>query len=126
MVGPAKAMGLGVAVFAMLIVSVLSVSMPKITGLAGGALPGADVLRAGGNKRAVSGVAELAKKNSEMTEVMRQQVNQEAQAMAAKCLEEGDACQQLSLLKEICGTNNILKLESCNDPRISALVARAP
>lgn len=121
MVGPAKAMGLGVAVFAMLIVSVLSVSMPKITGLAGGALPGA-----GGNKTAVSGVAELAKKNSEMTEVMRQQVNQEAQAMAAKCLEEGDACQQLSLLKEICGTNNILKLESCNDPRISALVARAP
>jgi hypothetical protein len=130
MAGPAKAMGFGVAVFAMLIVSVLSVSMPKLSGIAGGVLPGAeDILRAGGNnnnnKTAVTGISELAKKNIEMTEVMRQQVNSEAQAIVVRCLEEGDACQQLGLLKEICGSSsNILKLESCNDPRVAALLAK--
>jgi hypothetical protein len=131
MVSLAKAMGFGIAIFAMLIVSVLSVSMPKLSGIAGGALPGADILHAGGDnnndRTAVAGVAKLAKKNSEMAEVMRQQVNSEAQAIVARCLEDGDACQQLGLLKEICGSsnNNILKLESCNDPRVAALLAKA-
>lgn len=122
MVGPAKAMGLGIGVFAMLIGSVVFMTVPKLAGMAGGALPGADVLRAAGdNKTAVSGIAELAKKNKEMTEVMRQQTNQEAQEIVARCLDEGDACQQIGLLKEICGSN-ILKLESCSDPRVAAII----
>jgi hypothetical protein len=51
-----------------------------------------------------------------MKDTMRQQIDAEASAMLEKCADSGE-CEDLELLKEMC-SNNILKLESCSDPRL--------
>ncbi len=63
----------------------------------------------------------MAKGNKEMTEVMRHQVNSEANELVQNCLDNPDACGDLALLQELC-SNDVLQLPSCSDPRIKDLV----
>jgi hypothetical protein len=123
MVGPARAMGLGIVVFAVLILTVLGVGiMPKISGITGAAAP--FLTDGGGNAtESAQGLKSLAAKNNEMKETMRKEIDQEASAMIDKCDKTGD-CGDLELLKEMCA-NNILKLESCSDPRLRELFTSA-
>lgn len=123
-------MGIGIAIFAVLIVTVVAVGMlPMLSGLAKGAAPllaDNNNNAAGGNNatEAAQGLKALASKNAEMKETMRQEIDQEAGAMIDKCAASGD-CNDLGLLKEMCANNNILKLESCSDPRLKELLAGA-
>jgi hypothetical protein len=125
MISAGKAMAFGITVFVMLIVSVASIGiLPRLSGFTG-ALPGTDAMRAGGNSSSTSGLAAMASKNKEMTETVKKQLNQEAREMIDKCLEVGGKCQEIGLLKEVCGSSSILKLESCSDPRAMELLRAA-
>ncbi|MEM3161076.1 MAG: hypothetical protein QXJ74_09870 [Nitrososphaera sp.] len=117
MVGPAKAMGMGITMFVILIMSVVGMGMaPKISGIAGGAAPFLSSNGSGNATESAQGLKSLAAKNNEMKDTMRQEIDKEASAMLQKCAESGE-CEDLELLKEMC-SNNILKLESCSDPRL--------
>lgn len=123
MVGPGRAMGLGIVVFAVLILTILGVGiMPKISGITGAAAP--FLVDSGGNTtESGQGLKSLAAKNNEMKDTMRQEIDREAGAMIDKCVESGD-CGDLELLREMC-SNNILKLESCSDTRLRELFGSA-
>lgn len=124
MVGPARAMGLGIVVFAVLILTVLGAGiMPKISGITGAAAPFLTDSGGGNATESTQGLKSLAAKNNEMKDTMRQEIDREAKAMIDKCAESGD-CGDLELLKEMC-SNNILKLESCSDPRLKELFGSA-
>lgn len=124
MVGPAKAMGMGITMFIILVMSVVGMGMlPKISGVAGGAMPFLSGSGSGNTTESAQGLKSLAAKNSEMRDTMRQEIDQEASAMLQKCEESGD-CEDLELLKEMC-SNNILKLQSCSDPRLRELLPNA-
>ncbi|MGI0005558.1 MAG: hypothetical protein ACREAI_04015 [Nitrososphaera sp.] len=123
MAGSAKAMGIAIAVFMVIIFGVASAALlPKLSGAsAGSALP-LNALRTDGNAtESGKGLAAMAKGNKEMTEVMRQQVNSEANELVQNCLDSPDACGDLALLQELC-SNDVLQLPSCSDPRIKDIV----
>lgn len=123
MVGPAKAMGMGITMFIILIMSVVGMGMgSKISGVAGGSIPFLNN-SSGNATESAQGLKSLAAQNDEMKETMRQQIDEEASVMLQKCADSGQ-CEDLELLKEMC-SNNILKLESCTDPRLKELFAGA-
>lgn len=114
MVGPAKAMGMGITMFIILIMSVVGMGS-KISGVAGGSIPFPNS-SSGNATESSQGLKSLAAQNDEMKDTMRKQIDEEASAMLQKCADSGQ-CEDLGLLREMC-SNNILKLESCSDPRL--------
>ena len=124
MVGPGKAIGIAMAMFMIIIFAAVStVLLPKMSsGASIGSAMQLNALRTDGNStESAKGLAAMAKGNKEMTEVMRQQVNSEANELIQNCLDNPDACKDLSLLQEIC-SNNLLQLPSCSDPRLKELL----
>jgi hypothetical protein len=121
MVGPAKAMGMGITVFAVLIMAVVGAGMtPKISGMMGG-LP---FLGSSGNStESAQGLKALAAQNEEIKDTMRNEIDMEASAMIEKCAQTGE-CSDLEFLKEMCA-NNVMKLQSCSDPRIKDFLSGA-
>ena len=124
MAGPAKAMGIAIAVFMVIIFGIASaVLIPKMSGASAGPAIALNALRTDGNAtESGKGLAAMAKGNKEMTEVMRQQVNSEANEIVQNCLDNPDACGDLALLQELC-SNDVFQLPSCSDPRIKDLTA---
>ena len=125
MVGPGKAIGIAMAMFMIIIFAAVSTALlPKMSGASiGSALPLSALRTEGNATESAKGLAAMAKGNREMTEVMRQQVNNEADELIQNCLENPEACGDLSLLQEIC-SNNVLQLPSCSDPKLKDLLGR--
>jgi hypothetical protein len=126
-VSPGKAIGIAMAMFMIIIFAAVSTALlPKMSssGASIGPAMQLNALRTDGNStESAKGLAAMAKGNKEMTEVMRQQVNSEANGLIQNCLDNPDACKDLSLLQEICSSNNLLQLPSCSDPRLKELLA---
>lgn len=120
MVGQAKAMGMGITMCIILIISVVGMGMgSKISGVAGeGSIPFLNS-SFGNATESAQGLKSFAAQNNEMKDTMLQQIDEEASAMLQKCA-DSDQCEDHELLKEMC-SNNILKLESCSDPRLQQL-----
>lgn len=122
MVGPAKAMGMGITVFAVLIMTMVGAGMmPKMSSIMGGSLPFAG--SSNNSTESAQGLKALAAQNEDMKDAMRKEIDAEASAMIDKCAQTGE-CDDLEFLKEMCA-NNIMKLESCSDPRIRDFLAGA-
>jgi hypothetical protein len=82
-------MGMGITVFAVLIMTVVGAGMmPKMSGLIGGSLPFGN--SASNSTESAQGLKALAAQNEEMKDTMRKEIDMEASAMIDKCAQTGE------------------------------------